>query len=252
MAKKFIDIENLRILWNEINDKFVRSSQLEEQLDILSPITLTSTPSIQLRPDQEWEIDESYYNTFINFINSNNSQKIIIDADNIQWDIICKTFFSTIYNQFEGIILSTNDIDSDDDNRFWYIRTIREIVDDGANAETHYRLVWSQYSSTGLSDILNEFVKSSDYIQDIKSLSSTISIMNSELSSLTRTVKENSNTIMRLSNRVEKLEQRLGVEPDTESQEKVYTIRCYLRDEYGEQLDGVGIEKDSIISISQL
>jgi hypothetical protein len=157
MAKKFVDIDNLKLVWDEINNKFVRNSQFWEKLEVLKGSTFPSTTyngKISLTPDGEWSSDdknlnehEQFRNDFLEFINSDNINKFIKVSSSSEendklYEVINRTFYNEYLGLFEGVILNSlgedyDQSESSDRVHYWYLRSIY--------SEGKYRIEWQPY-----------------------------------------------------------------------------------------------------------
>lgn len=220
MAKKFVDLNNLKILWNEINEKFLRSSQVEEFMDLITPDILSSSPEIQLRPNREWDnISEDFYNQFISFVNTQHNAQLVIDADGCYWDVINKTFYDKSMKKYTGLILSINDtpvdIDKDtplddiknDFERFWYIKSYRNTDENGHYV---YSLKWVPFSIPW-GDYIEARVTRNDLADQLGTYDSRLMIAETDINTNSNKIGVNINNINNLLSRVETLEKELGI-----------------------------------------
>ena len=177
MAKNFINIDNLKIVWDEINKRFVRYSTIADQLSLLVPNTLTCNNkfNIPLVPHWTGEITEDNYNYFIEFVNSDNTHHYVKDYNNCLRQVISKYFYDNESGKFLGVLLSTNGVNEGDekDVRVWYIRTYK----DGEI----YKLEWEEYIGEILS---GNFVDFTEYTIAMNNLNESIKKLNTRMSEL--------------------------------------------------------------------
>ena len=220
MAKKFVDLNNLKILWNEINEKFLRTSQVEEFTDLITPDILSSSPEIQLRPNREWEnVDEDFYNKFISFVNTQHNTQLVIDADGYYWDVINKTFYDRSIKKYTGLILSINeeplDIDKDTEleevknnfERFWYIKINRNI--DGSGHYI-YSLKWYPFSIPW-GNYIETRITENKFNDQLEIYNNRLLTTETNINSNSNKINSNVNYINNLMARVEALEKELNI-----------------------------------------
>lgn len=220
MSKKFVDINNLKIVWDEINKRFIRSNNFYEELEVLNEITFKSTTNVQLRPNNTWNVDQTFYDNFINFVNAKNITQYILDADGIVWDVICKTFYDEDINKFTGVILSSNDTYKS--VHFWYLK----ITQSG----DEYILSWEEHIgeiSDGEYVTLNQFTKS---YNELKKLIENVNIR-----------------LTSIENKLNNSESSSTPEPDNSEEGNYNLIKCYVYDE-----NGNWITDSSIIDIKSI
>lgn len=220
MSKKFINIDNLKVMWDEINNRFIRTNDLADELKILNDVTFKSTSNIQLRPGGSWIVDNNFYTNFIDFVNTFCVKQYVLDTDDIIWDVICRTFFNKEINAFTGLILSSNDTDGD--VHFWYLR-IQE-------SDGEYLLTWGEYIGE---------LGSGDYVSLNRFLAS---------------YNQFKSAINNLTDRIKYLESIVGVsndsttEPDDDQENKTYhKIKCRIYDNNGNY-----ITDSSVIDIKSI
>ena len=175
--KKFIDIDNLKIVWDEINKRFVRNSDISERLEVLNILEFRDESNYNISPNSSCNIDSNYYTKFINFVNSSNSKKYVLDSNGNVWDVICSTFYdwspTSNKGQFNGIILSNNS--NDGDAYFWYMKvTSNEVI----GSDTTYLLEWQKY----IGELLKgDYITNNEYTREINRLNGIINSLSSRL-----------------------------------------------------------------------
>lgn len=223
MNKQFVDINNLQIVWDEINDKFARMTDLEQATANLSVSYFSQnefnddyTPEFHLKiSDEPIQIPKEAYDYFINFVNSNKCKKIVIDDDGIDWNVISSTLFdNTTENgqnieeveeytkqKFNGVIVASNNI-PDVNSQFDNLYLIYAYSFSG-----HYYIEWvsfcDQYANhNDLNSLKDSIIGSSKdkyeltlygvknlFIEQIKQVDNTIAILNSQINSLDDNIK---------------------------------------------------------------
>lgn len=154
MAKKFIDINNLKVIWDEINKRFVRNSRFVNEMEITNPIYFRCSYNTRLHTPRlakscTWQIEKDYYDNFIIFANSSNLRAYVEDENDMLWEVVNKAFYSKKYSeipQFNGVILSANDEPINDQNvvNFWYLRA-EKIVNPDSVDDITYQLTWGEW-----------------------------------------------------------------------------------------------------------
>ena len=147
MAKQFVDINNLKIVWDEINKRFVRSSDFSEKIAPITSLTFNSTDVYQLRPNNKWIITSSFYENFLSFVNSENINLYIKDYDGLLWHIVNKTFYKD--GKFYGVMLVDPNQNGNDDIYFYYLKVYQDQKD------KLYKMEWSNYGEFPIHDFVN-------------------------------------------------------------------------------------------------
>lgn len=215
--KKFVDIDNLRVVWDEINKRFVRMRDISDQLYLLEDELFESSTSVQLQPGAHWDnIDKDYYDLFIEFVNSNHSKKYVLDSSGVFWTVICKAFYDVYLENFTGCILSSNT--NDGDVYFWYIRATKNEDND------EYSLDWNKY---------------------IGELPSATAVSASKFDKEINSIRQ---LIYDLGDRITVLESYHGISQDSTpsntpptTDEKYHRIICYIRTQNGSKLTNASI-----------
>lgn len=208
MNKKFVDINNLQIVWDEINDKFARMTDLEARTANLSvsyfnPKKYTSPEFTLECPEpstsNKHSISKVAYDDFIKFANSDNYKKFVYDIEDRPWMVVSQILYNTYIKEtgdkshrFNGVVVMSNTIgDSESvDSNMYTIYVNKDNI--SGTVDDIYTIYWEPYDKQycklkNLSDSINKVY--GDIDAAIVTINQNISELDTSVNNINETVK---------------------------------------------------------------
>ena len=209
MNKKFVDINNLQIVWDEINDKFARMTDLEARTANLSvsyfnPKKYTSPEFTlecsKLSRSNKHSISKVTYDDFIKFVNSDNYKKFVYDIEDRPWMVVSQILYNTYIKEtgdkshrFNGVVVMSNTVnDSESIDSNMYVIYVNKDNTSGA-VDNIYTIYWEPYDKQycklkNLSDSINKVY--SDIDSAVVAINQNISKLDTSVNNINETVGE--------------------------------------------------------------
>lgn len=209
MNKKFVDINNLQIVWDEINNKFARMTDLEARTANLSvsyfnPKKYTSPEFTlecsKLSRSNKHSISKVTYDDFIKFVNSDNYKKFVYDIEDRPWMVVSQILYNTYIKEtgdkshrFNGVVVMSNTVnDSESIDSNMYVIYVNKDNTSGA-VDNIYTIYWEPYDKQycklkNLSDSINKVY--SDIDSAVVAINQNISKLDTSVNNINETVGE--------------------------------------------------------------
>lgn len=163
MNKKFVDINNLQIVWDEINDKFARMTDLEARTTNLSVSYFNpkkykyTSPEFTLECSEpsrsnKHSISKVTYDDFIKFVNSDNYKKFVYDVEDRPWMVVSQILYNTYIKEtgdkshrFNGVVVMSNTVSDPEsiDSNMYVIYVNKDNISD--TVDDIYTIYWEPY-----------------------------------------------------------------------------------------------------------
>lgn len=204
MNKKFVDINNLQIVWDEINDKFARMTDLEARTVNLSVLYFNpkkyTSPEFTLECSEpsisnKHSISKVAYDDFIKFVNSDNYKKFVYDTEDRPWMVVSQILYNTYIKEtgdkshrFNGVVVMSNTVSDSEsiDSNMYVIYTNKDNI--SGTVDDIYTIYWEPYDKQycklkNLSDSINKVYSDIDLVvstinQNVNELDTSVNNIN--------------------------------------------------------------------------